>query len=81
MPSHWFFTQVMEDRETGASPLLLKSGRVFWCARTADEGVGATPSDCAQGALPAPGLQHLRFINPGYRQAFHRAARVLTDFK
>src|SRR5208282_35271 len=34
--------------------------------------VGALPN-----ALPAPGLQHLGFVQPRYRQAFHRAGEVL----
>ena len=31
--------------------------------------------------LPAPGLQHLRFIDSGNRQSLHRTDQVFTDFK
>ncbi len=33
------------------------------------------------GGLPAPGLQHLRVIQPGDRQALHCSDQVLADFK
>jgi len=31
--------------------------------------------------LPTPGLQHLRLVQPSYRQAFHRSSQIFTDFK
>jgi hypothetical protein len=31
--------------------------------------------------LPAPGLQHVRFVQRADCQAFHRALQVFADFK
>jgi hypothetical protein len=57
-----------KERDKGGATVTPKS-------KAADEGIRATQT------LPAPGLQHLGFVDPSCGQAFHRADEVFGHFK